>query len=397
MKLAYFSPLSPIKSGISEYSEGLLPYLAKYLEIDLVVDNYQPTHPDIQNHYKVIPCSVFPHCASDYDVIMYHFGNNLYHKYMISLVYDYPGIAVLHDTSLFHLIAGIALERGDISYLEREMEYGYGELGVSVARRFWSGIFSECEKFIFSMNQRIIDASRAVVVHSHYDLEEIQTRHPEKQVIQIPMHYGDNHTQMPDSLENIKQKLGLQTEQFVIASFGFITPIKRIPQILHAIAELVRHIPNAIYVLVGETTPSYPLNDLIEKLGIQNHVRITEYVSTTQFNQYLAIADVCINLRYPSAGETSATLIRCFAAGKPTLVSNYRQYAELPDDCCIKIDLNADEERQIIKALTNLYHNPEIGRRMGNKSKQYVKDTCNVEKTTKQYLDVIQNITGKSI
>ena len=51
----------------------------------------------------------------------------------------------------------------------------------------------------------------------------------------------------------------------------------------------------------------------------------------------MAATDLAVNLRYPSAGETSGTLIRAFESGKPVAVSDYAQFAEFPDDCVVKI------------------------------------------------------------
>src|SRR3954470_1854788 len=42
-RVACFTPLGPVSSGISYYSEDLLPVLARALDIQLFVDGYAPT------------------------------------------------------------------------------------------------------------------------------------------------------------------------------------------------------------------------------------------------------------------------------------------------------------------------------------------------------------------
>ena len=56
MKIGYFSPLSPVKSGISEYSEReVLPYLQNYFDIDLIIDNnYNPSNKFIKENFNAI-------------------------------------------------------------------------------------------------------------------------------------------------------------------------------------------------------------------------------------------------------------------------------------------------------------------------------------------------------
>ena len=63
-----------------------------------------------------------------------------------------------------------------------------------------------------------------------------------------------------------------------------------------------------------------------------------------EFPAYFAAVDCLVNLRYPSAGETSGTLIRALEAGKPVAVSDYAQFAELPDDCVVKIPFEGEVE-----------------------------------------------------
>ena len=54
MKLAYFSPLSPQRSGIADYSAELLPYLAMGAEITLFVDGFQPANRELTSRFEVL-------------------------------------------------------------------------------------------------------------------------------------------------------------------------------------------------------------------------------------------------------------------------------------------------------------------------------------------------------
>ena len=49
MRLAYFSPFSPQRSGIADYSEELLPHLAAQgAQCDLFVDGFEPTNAEMR-------------------------------------------------------------------------------------------------------------------------------------------------------------------------------------------------------------------------------------------------------------------------------------------------------------------------------------------------------------
>jgi hypothetical protein len=50
------------------------------------------------------------------------------------------------------------------------------------------------------------------------------------------------------------------------------------------------------------------------------------------------------HLRYPSARETSAALLRVLAQGRPTLVSDLEHQSELPDDVVLRIDVANEDD-----------------------------------------------------
>src|SRR6266508_2768947 len=100
MKLAYFSPLNPQPSGISDYSEELLPHLAKHAEIDLFVDGFQPGNPELHSFrrfdYQNDPTTL--QSLGEYDAIVYHMGNDhRYHAGILEVARRHPGIVVFHD------------------------------------------------------------------------------------------------------------------------------------------------------------------------------------------------------------------------------------------------------------------------------------------------------------
>ena len=86
---------------------------------------------------------------------------------------------------------------------------------------------------------------------------------------------------------------------------------------------------------------------MLGELGIQEQSRITGYIDEIDFFRYLKAADVVVNLRYPTAGETSGTLIRTLGAGKPVIVSDFGQFADFPEDICLKVAPGENEERDL--------------------------------------------------
>ena len=115
MRLAYFSPLNPQPSGISDYSEELLPYLAAEADITLFVDGFEPSNPEIRDRFTWLDYRRNPSVLktlADYDAIVYHMGNDhRYHASMLEVARAHPGIVVFHDFALQDFFLGLAQER----------------------------------------------------------------------------------------------------------------------------------------------------------------------------------------------------------------------------------------------------------------------------------------------
>ena len=142
--------------------------------------------------------------------------------------------------------------------------------------------------------------------------------------------------------------------------FGFLKPYKRIAESLRAFRRLVRALPDARMILVGEAHPELPLQSLIASMGLQEHVRHLDFVPMEDFNGYLGACDIVLNLRYPTVGESSGTLQRALGMGKAVIVSDVGSFRELPDDICLKTPVDATEEEHLFEYLNLLATRPSV-------------------------------------
>ena len=116
MKVAYYSPLPPSRSGIADYSALLLPALREH--VDVVVAERGKRAPDA-------------------DVALYHVGNDPdAHDWIVDALLERPGVVVLHEYVLHHLIAGMTIGRGNgrayLEAMERELGVVGRLLGLGV-------------------------------------------------------------------------------------------------------------------------------------------------------------------------------------------------------------------------------------------------------------------------
>ena len=132
MKVAFFSPISPKKTGIASYvEENLLPFLKKYCDIDLIIDEgYTPSNNFVKNNFKVKSITEFE--RKNYDVLLYNLGNNLFHEYIYKTIMKYPGFVIVHDPFIHGLIWNMTISRKNNQEYVKHWEYCLGEKGKKI-------------------------------------------------------------------------------------------------------------------------------------------------------------------------------------------------------------------------------------------------------------------------
>jgi hypothetical protein len=96
--------------------------------------------------------------------------------------------------------------------------------------------------------------------------------------------------------------------------------------VLRTVAALARK--DFLYLLVGEVGVNFQRD--LRRRGLGEVVRTTGYVDWQTFNDYCHLIDVGVDLRYPTMGESSASVCRILGAGKTCVVSDIGWFAEIP-------------------------------------------------------------------
>jgi glycosyltransferase involved in cell wall biosynthesis len=363
---AYFSPLPPQRSGIADYSAELLPHLARHMAIDVYVDAPDRIDRSLVGSLKIGPIAGFlasPDLYLHYDVCVYHMGNQpVYHERIYRALQRFPGIVVLHEFDLHSFFWNRSSDRA--AYL-REMGYAYGLEGLQAARRPPSQDVLTGKYPLFN---RLADVSVGVIVHTDYARRSVLAASPRARVKCIP-----HAVSTPDVLEAPDQLKPFPAGDIVLASLGYLAPSKRIESVLRALAQLRREAIDFRYVLVGEQVPGCDFTSLIQEIGLSDVVELTGFVNEDAFRMYLKTIDIGINLRTePTGGEMSGSLVRLMAGGRPVIVSDVGGFADLPDDCVIKIRQDETEIEQLAAALRRLIADPMARARYGDAARRYV-------------------------
>jgi glycosyltransferase involved in cell wall biosynthesis len=368
LRVAYFSPLPPERTGIAEYSALLLPELERRL--DVVVQPRGVTEP-----------------PDDVDLAVYHVGNNVAgHGWIVEALKRRPGLVALHDAVLHNLVADLTVGRGDHrAYVEAVGREG-GPLGRELALGAVAGDFPPLwtvRPEDFSLAGYVLDHAGGVIVHSRYAEGIVRGSGYSGPVWQIPMPawpapaVGESH--------------GLpRPGSPLVGCFGNLGLAKRVPQLLEAFAFLRREHPEALLVLGGDVVPPLELEPHLARLGLDEgrSVLMLDYLGEDRLWSLLAACDVCVALRWPTMGETSGMAIRALSAACPLVVSDAGWFAELPDSVVAKVPVDEWEVETLAAYLDRLASDPRLRKRLGAAGAEHAKREHDLGRVADSYVAV---------
>jgi glycosyltransferase involved in cell wall biosynthesis len=393
VKIAYFSPLAPLASGVASYSAALLPFLARRARIVVFVDDPGAVDGALREQFEVRAVDSFGGPLQErFDVCVYQMGSHVgFHESIYHTLLRFPGVTTLHDLNYHSFYGDLYLMRDRRAAYTREMAYAYGVDGSWHARKAQMGL-EAYDVQRYPLYDRIGDISAGVIVHSEYARRLVVGRCGRTPVV----HINQPVPIAPFTLTQAEAKirLGYDPDDILMASFGYVAPNKRVDVALEAFVEVSRSWPNAHYAIVGKVVEGYDLASVLDRLDLGDGVRVVGYADVDTFRTYLRACDIGINLRYPTNGETSATLLALMGEGKTTVVSRVDAFVELPDAACVKVDVGLGELAQVETLLAGLIEDPDLRRRIGENASAYVRRECDPEAVAGAYVGFIQRVIG---
>ncbi len=396
MRIAYFSPLRPKASGVSDYSSELIPELiALGLQIDVFIDNGYEVDPAVRE----LPCVIYP--VSDYerqadslryDVNLYHMGNNVqYHDYIYRQSLEHPGVVVFHDYALHHLLAERTIAIADRNAYRREIEAQYGPRLAALIPYTLTGVLPplwEAYSMEFPANKLLLSTMQGAIVHSQFVASRLRADGYRGPVEVVPMLGRASESSGTGALR-ARESLGIDAADLVFGSFGFLSAAKRPLAILNAFARIRSSLPPFQVFFVGSQVDAVDYAAEVQKRGLQDVVVFTGPVSSGDFADYLAACDVCLNLRYPTQGETSATLIRALAQGKPIITSDIGSFSEYPGDFVRRLPVNGNEVEALCEALLDMASDRRRLVEMGRSAREYALSKHSGARAGRLYTDFL--------
>ncbi len=391
-RLAYISPLPPERSGISDYSAELLPELSRHYDIDVVVAQDSTSDVWIDANCRIRTVDWFRENADLYDRVLYHFGNSAFHQHMFDLLKQVPGIVVLHDFFLSGIVAHMDFQGLLPGSWVSELYHSHGY--PAVQHRFKAEDIADVI-FKYPCNFSVLENAHGMIVHSPSSRRLAQYWYgpqTDEKWAEIPLLKVSTYDD-PRLRSTARTELDIAASDFIVCSFGLLGPTKLNHRLLDAwLNSALASDKRCQLVFVGENAGGEYGQELLRKIrksGLQKRIRITGWTDTEVFRQYLAAADVGVQLRTQSRGETSAAVLDCMNYGLPTIVNANGSLADLPDEGVWKLsdDFSDDE---LISALEGLLQDPVQRQQLGERAQITIRTEHDPRNCSDQYFSTIE-------
>jgi glycosyltransferase involved in cell wall biosynthesis len=376
VRVAYYSPQPPERSGIADYSALLLPALAERIDVDVVRRG-----------------SRRPRRGAD--ISLYHIGNDPdAHGWIVEALRRRPGVVVLHDFVLHHLVAGMTLGRGDGGGYLDAMQREAGAVGRMLAHGVIDELLPplwEDRAADYPLAREVLAPANGLIVHSDYVERLVRDSGYRRPVWRIPHPAWSAPAEIASA--------GLPEGRTIIGCYGHLNPAKRLPQLLEAFALLRRRVPEALLLLVGSLSPGLELDHVYDRLGLrggEDVIRL-DYVDEPRLWALLSACEVCVNLRYPTMGETSGIVVRALSLGRPLVVSDVGWFAELPEEAAVKVPVGEGEVPAIADALEVLVRDYELRARMAAAARSLAHGEHRADRVAEAYVAALEEAAGGAI
>jgi len=400
--MAWFSPLPPVRTGVAAVSADAVAALGARGHL---VDVYQ------EGNAHDFPWTERRH---PYDLVVYQFGNSSHHDYEWPYALRYPGLVVLHDTRLHHARAALLLREKRRDDYRRELAWSEPDVNPDAAELAVAGFDSRLY-YDWPLCRALVTCSRLVAVHGEATRRELVERLSTpgtpgagsqapftERIVSIRLGHGELVSAADETAarQRIRARYGIARDAIVFGVFGGLTPEKRLPQIVEAFRAVLPHAPDARLLLGGAPAAQVDVNDLL----------VTGYIDDDELTDHVAAVDVSLNLRWPTARETSGPWLRALAAGKPTIVTELLHRIDVPTldprtwtstsaagrrspPIAVGIDI-VDEDHSLRLAMRRLATDADLRARLGRAGRLHWQREHSIDAMADDYERVMQGARG---
>jgi glycosyltransferase involved in cell wall biosynthesis len=388
-RLAFVTPLPPERTGIADYAAQLLPAMLDDFDITLIVQQQEVTLPPVLANLPRHDATWLSAHAHEFDQLLYQFGNSPFHSSMFDLLRAHPGVVVLHDFFLSNVLAYEQMTGGIPNAWSDALFYSHGFAALQASQLPDNHAAAMND---FPCNREVLEGATRIIVHSDHARQLAQEWYGAEAarnwtVVPLPR----SAPPLRDR-QGARAALGIDDDTFLVCTFGYIGPSKLSDVLVDAwLASSLHRDARCMLVLVGANhTGEFGarLTDTIQDAGASGSIRIAGWTDDAVYHHYLQAADMGVQLRSISRGETSAAVLDVMNYGLPAIVNANGSMAALPSDAVWMLP-DQVELPELVSALETLYRDPERRDELGARARDVLRSQHRPDHCAARYRDAL--------
>lgn len=206
----------------------------------------------------------------------------------------------------------------------------------------------------------------------------------------LPMPVDTNTFCPSNDVEEIRGKWGLRASDKVVLFMGTLFPFSGLDTFLLRFEQMLRYVPNAKLLIVGDGAQRRQLKRIIDTLSLKDYVTITGFQPYQDMPKYINLADVCINTFVDNAITRDifpGKIVQFLACSKPLVMRPLEGVKAVISGEKQGV-VYADDDRGIMREVVSLLNDSKRRSHLGQNGLEYARRFHSCEFVARQ-LEVI--------
>ena len=223
--------------------------------------------------------------------------------------------------------------------------------------------------------RKVLDSADIIISPSEYYINEsiFLGKYYDK-IVSIPNGINLEDFDIPYSKEECREKLGLPTDKKIILFLGVLHPKKGPDVLLKAMPRVLSKVPNTELVIAGDGIMRRELEELSEKLGINDYVNFAGFIPENLKPLYYNSADVFCLPSIMTSESFGIVNLEAMVCSVPVVASKIGGVPDVVKDRENGLLIPPKDPDALADAIIYLLENEDVRKKMGKNAREKVKN-----------------------
>ena len=192
-----------------------------------------------------------------------------------------------------------------------------------------------------------------------------------------------------------RAEAGLKEDAFVVTFVGRMIKIKQVDVLIRAWAKVCKQIPDAVLLLIGEGEEKDALQNLVQRIGVDENVWFIGKVLAVKVAGYLQFSDISV---LPSRSEgMSNAMLEAMSVGLPVVATSVGSAPEIIKhrENGLLINCEGDIESELAEALKMLGRDLFLHRSLSKKARKHIVEKYAIDRVAVSYRNLYSRLLEK--